>query len=77
LTDHNVDDQGIGVGRLDLLKGSGHVVGSGDVVALVLEQVTDEVQEVRRAVDGEDVLALLLTAVHHGSLLTLTSARRG
>ncbi len=52
-----------GLQRLDLLEGVGHVVGGGDVVGLLLEQLPHDVQELGRAVDGEDVLTPFLAAV--------------
>src|SRR5688500_675274 len=59
----DVDDQSIRVEGGDLLEGVGHEAGGGDVVVLFLKHVPNDAEEVGRAVDGEDVFALLLTAI--------------
>jgi len=55
-----VHDQQRGTSGLDLVEGARDKVGRGDVVVLVLQQLAHHVEELDRAVDDEDVLALHL-----------------
>src|SRR5829696_4470147 len=67
LPDGDIDNERIRLQRFDLGEGVRSEVGGGDVEALLLEQLTDDVEELNRRVDGEDVRTSHLTVRLHGS----------